>query len=595
MATILQLLETTYTRSTGGFGVSSVFLPHGETLFRQDEPGACLYVVRNGRLRVIHNYGTSEERILRESGRGDCIGELALLSDEIRSATVVAVRDSELFQVSKRDFHVLIKEHPDAALNLLRVITGRLDKRDRREINAQRRLSVAVVPAEESVPIDWFCTTLRMCLPEDRRSLVLTSRHLPPEFAAADAESGNGCDAGVARWLNGKEEDSDFLILQGEVRLTAWGRRCVRQADIILLVGTTGAAEMPGDWEHELASLSENGVRPRLELVLIYEKFRCPHSGRSSPLPSVSRRHHVRIHSKVDLGRLARILIGQDVTLVLGAGGARAFAQIGVLRALEEVGIPVDRVGGTSMGAVVGGHYAMHQDWRRAISDFRRTFLERGNLNDFTLPLQSVLAGRRYDRMLEEMFGEMRIEDLPLSFFAMSCNLTRASAVVHRDGPARKWLGAGASVPGISPPLVHEGELYVDGAVLNSVPVNVAKQDGAGYVIAVDVSAKGDLRLDSAFQGRANGWKVLRSWLPWHSKLRRLPNMFEVLHRTTELSSVESRNLARTLADCYLELPVEHFKLLDWSQFDRLVELGYHSGLAELRGVRAEFPSVSSE
>ena len=543
-------------------------------------------------LRVIHNYGTRQERILRESGRGECIGEMALLSDESRTATVVAIRDSELFRVSKDDFHLLVQQHPETMLDLMRVITGRLDKREQREVNAQRRLTVAVLPAEKSAPVRWFCEALRACLPTDRRSLVLTSQHLPQEFAATAVIGEKEHNGGLARWLNGKEEDHDFLILQGDAELTAWSRRCVRHADIILLLGIAKAAGLPGELERELASLSEPAARPRIELVLVHENFPCSHTGHWSSSPSVSRRHHIRLHSLPDMARLARILIGQDVTLVLSGGGARAFAQIGVLKALAEVGIPIDRIGGTSMGAVIGGHYAMHQDWQGAISDFRRAFVGRGSLNDFTLPLQSIISGKRYVRLLQEMFGEAQIEDLPVGFFCMTCNLTRAAAVAHRSGPAWKWLSASISIPGISPPLVDGGELYADGGVLNNLPVDVAKQDGAGYVIAVDVSTEGDLRQNGAFQGRPSGWQVLRAWLRGDGKLPRFPSMFEVLLRTTELSSVGHRNSARALADCDIRLPVAHFKTFDWAQIDGLVELGYRSGMDALQAVQGDLPSI---
>jgi predicted acylesterase/phospholipase RssA len=589
---MLELLETACIRQPVLPWFTTSFLRHGEILFRQDEQADFLYVVRSGRLRVIHNHGTPQERILRESGRGECIGEMALLSDEGRSATVVAIRDSELFQISKADFHRLVQQHPDTMLDLMRVITGRLDKRDSGSVKVQRRLTVAVLPAESSAPIAWFCETLRMCLPQARRSLVLNSAQFPPELAGYAAPSADEPPAGLARWLSEKEEDKDFLILQGDAPLTAWNRSCVRHADVILLLGIAKGAGLPGELERVLASLSEPAARPRIELVLVHESFPCAHSVSWSSSPLVSRRHHVRMHSQPDLARLARILTGQDVTLVLGGGGARAFAQIGVLKALEELRIPIDRIGGTSMGAVIGAHYALHQDSRRAISEFRRAFVERGRLNDFTLPLQSILSGRRYLRLLQKMFGATRIEDLPLVFFCMTCNLTRAAAVAHCQGPVWQWLSASCSVPGISPPFVHGGDLYVDGGVMNNLPVDVARQDGAGYIIAVDVSAEGGFRLDGDFQGRPSGWQVLRTWLPRHGKVTRFPSMFEVLMRTSELSSVERMNLVRSLADCYLRLPVAHFKLMDWPQIDRLVELGYRHGLEALSPVRAALPSV---
>lgn len=593
MSTLLQLVETVSFPGRDAGGFPRLLVPHGQVVFRENDPGDCLYVVRNGRLRVIQHYETPRQRILGEAGHGECVGEMALLGGSIRGATVVAIRDSELIRVSQQDFDVLIQEHPQPMLDIMRVITRRLDNSNRLAAIAPRRLTLAVIPAGESAPISWFCQTLRDCLPADRRIRLLQRQMLPAELTVASA-SPLECDRRHARWLDEQEQLHDFLILQGEAGLTDWGRRCMRQADIVIVLGTARQESDLATLKGELTSLSEPAARPRLELVLMQEQFPCSGTQRwLQSLPVVSH-HHVRFDSVPDVARVARILLGQDVTLILGGGGARGFAEIGVLKAIEELRIPVDRVGGTSMGAVISSHFALHRDWRRTVEDMRRSFVQGGRLHDYTLPLQSVIRAARYERVLENLFGGIQIEDLPLSFFCMSCNLTQAASVVHRHGPLAKWLGASVSIPGMAPPLVDEGELYVDGGFLNNLPVDVAREAGAGFVIAVDVSPEVDLKLSGGFQGRPSGWEVAANWLRHRKTTAQFPSMFDVLLRTTEMTSVSKKNQVRALADCCVRPTVQGFKMFDWHEIEKLVERGYNAAVESLPALRKKLTSLSN-
>ncbi|MCW5551299.1 MAG: cyclic nucleotide-binding domain-containing protein [Verrucomicrobiae bacterium] len=591
MSTLLQLVETVTFPGRDAGGFPRLLVPHGQVVFRENDPGDCLYVVRRGRLRVLQHYNTPRQRLLGEVGHGECVGEMALLGGSLRSATVVAIRDSELIQVAQKDFDRLIREHPQPMLDIMRVITRRLDTSNRPAASAPQRLTLAVIPASESVPLSWFCQTLRDCLSANRPACLLQSQTLPAELAVAGTGFSDG-DRRLAHWLDEQEQLNSFLILQGETALTAWRRRCLRQADIVIVLGTAREDSELTTLKRELTSLSEPAARPRLELVLVHEQFPCSGTQRWLEALPVAGHHHIRLDSVPDVARVARIFLGQDVTLVLGGGGARGFAEIGVLKAIEELRIPVDRVGGTSMGAVIGGHFALHQDWRRAVADMRRSFVEGGRLHDYTLPLQSIIRAARYERLLANLFGEIQIEDLPLSFFCMSCNLTQAASVIHRQGPLSKWLGASVSIPGMAPPLVDQGELYVDGGFLNNLPVDVAREAGAGYVIAVDVSPEVDLKLSGGFQGRPSGWEVAANWLRHRQSSEQFPSMFDVMLRTTEMTSVSKKNQVRALADCCVRPTVQGFKMFDWHAIEDLVERGYQAAMATLPALREKLPSL---
>ena len=150
--------------------------------------------------------------------------------------------------------------------------------------------------------------------------------------------------------------------------------------------------------------------------------------------------HHVARAS--DIARVARLLTGRGVGIVLSGGGARGFAHIGIVKALREAGIRIDLVGGTSMGAILGAGVAQRWSIEELTERFRRAFVEAKPLRDYTLPLVSLVSGRRVTRMLRHAFGDLTIEDLPLDFFCVSSPpATRSctAAVSCGGGCVRRW------------------------------------------------------------------------------------------------------------------------------------------------------------
>ena len=177
--------------------------------------------------------------------------------------------------------------------------------------------------------------------------------------------------------------------------------------------------------------------------------------------------------------------------------------------------------------------------------------------------------------MMRAMFGETRIEDLWLRYFCVSSNLTRASCEVHRTGILHQCLRASAGIPGFFPPFPHNGDLLVDGGVLNNLPVDVARQLSAGTVIAVDVAARDDLTTRVVGFDSMSGWRLLLDRLNPFSSAPRLPNIAQILSRAATLASIYHCESARRMADLYLQPPVERIGMLEWKALDDISELGY--------------------
>jgi predicted acylesterase/phospholipase RssA len=583
-------METNLETLLGPDAGTTRHLRRGDVLFHQGNRGSSFYLVQSGRLRAIRDLDGEHPVLIGEIGRGELVGEMAVLGDAPRSASVVAIRDSQVTEFSGADLAALPKE---SLLEVMRVLATRI----RRLLDASGRKQslpacIVVLPVGPGLPVDEYCQRLHDSLvAAGGRCALVRGADLPAEFAGLTASDGAEFRR-LGHWLDEAEGKHGMLLLQADWEVTPWTERCLRQADLILLLAKASAEPSKGPAERAIERLPGKAARPRIDLVLLQDEP--PYRGTAAWLAGreITRHHHVRLHSEADKARAGRMLTGSDVSLAFGGGGARGFAHIGILRACEELGIPVDRVGGTSMGSIIGGLAAMGFGWQDVTERIRAQFIPKRRLTQFTLPLLSLDTSRRYIRALEALYGTTLIEDLPINFFCVSCNLTRASVLVHREGPLAKWVGASISVPGIAPPLVEHGELIVDGGLLNNLPVDIAKEDGAGMVVGIDVSPQTEFRLPAAYSGRPQAWDVLWSRISGRrrddpSSLAKpvFPTLAALLYRATSLSSVAGMEKSVRLADCYIKLPVDGYRLLDFEALDPISAIGYESGLTDLQPV----------
>jgi NTE family protein len=286
--------------------------------------------------------------------------------------------------------------------------------------------------------------------------------------------------------------------------------------------------------------------------------------------------HHVR--NTADVGRLARLLTGRGVGLVLAGGGARGFAHIGALKALREARVPIDAVGGASMGAILGAGVAREWPHEELVERIRRTFVDTNPLSDYTLPLMSLVSGRKVTRLLRQEFGEIGIEDLPLPFYCVSSNLTTGRLAIHRTGSLWRWLRASVAIPGVLPPIFHNGEVHVDGGAMNNLPVDVMREVGRGPVIGVDVGADRAFTADFDDVDVPGLWKAM-SW--FRSKKKRV-NIFQILLRAGMVNSAAATLAHRDQTDLLLTPPLESIDMLNWKAFERAIEMGYRYTLGRL-------------
>jgi len=267
---------------------------------------------------------------------------------------------------------------------------------------------------------------------------------------------------------------------------------------------------------------------------------------------------------------------------VFSGGGARGFAHIGVIRALHERRIPIDYIGGTSMGAVIAAQHALGWDWQTMARVNREEWPRCEPQKNYTLPLVALNSARRMDQMLRRMFGDVDIQNLRGKFFCLSTNLTTAAAKVHREGTLWKAVRASVSIPGIGPPAIENGEILVDGGLVDNLPVETMKKFCQGKVYAVDVSEQVEFMSKLSESYTVSGWKLLWQQLNPFCEKPDIPNILNTLYRTTTVGGIRAIESAKSQADLCFEPPVGQFGVFEWKSVEKIIDVGYRYAIKKL-------------
>jgi predicted acylesterase/phospholipase RssA/CRP-like cAMP-binding protein len=571
-------------------------LRRGDVLFHKGERGDAWYVVTSGRLAVVEPAADGQpERLLSEVGRGEGVGEMALLTGQARSATVYALRDAELARFPSELVSELLATRPQVTQAMLRGLALRVMQQSGTPRRADASgLTLTLVPASPQVDIADLARRLTAALGRIGAARQVSSAHLHEVgvgHEAAQRPDTHPTWIRVGAWLDEQSSAHRYLVLVADATSNAWSARAVGHADRVILVGNANADPMPGALERTLLPSAAGQRDVRRLLVLLHRDGTQPARGTARWLDArtVEAHLHVRLDRNDDIERLARRLAGQGVALTLSGGGARCCAHMGVVRALREHGIPIDLVTGTSAGSLAG-YLAATGASDEAMRHSALRFFQARPFKGYTLPLYSLLDGDRLSRALQDQCGDTQLEDLWLPLVVVSANLTRRAVELHTRGPAWQALRASCSLPGLVEPLIRDGELLVDGGLIDNLPVGVARERLAGRVIAVDVTADLDVRTSaSAYPSR---------WLEFAARVAKRrgrlpgapPGMFEVMLHSLLLASLAHTQRMRLEADLCLRPNLAGFGLLALGSHAEIIEAGYRYAREHLAAFTATQP-----
>uniref|UniRef100_A0A8C2U209 lysophospholipase n=1 Tax=Coturnix japonica TaxID=93934 RepID=A0A8C2U209_COTJA len=595
----------------------------GRAVYRQGDKSDCTYIVLNGRLRSVIRMDDGKKHLTGEYGRGDLIGVVEALTHQPRATTVHAVRDSELAKLPEGALTSIKRKFPQVVTRLIHLLGEKIlgslqqgghpfglhsssSKWDAGN-PASNLSTIAIMPVSEEVPLTAFTLELKHALTAVGPALLLTSDNIKQRLGSAALDSIH--EYRLTSWLGQQEDIHRIVLYQADSTLTPWTQRCIRQADCILIVGLGDQEPTVGELER---MLENTAVRAQKQLILLHKEdgplpsrtvewlnmrswcsahlhLHCPRrvfSKRS--LPKLIEMYE-RVFQKTpdrhsDFSRLARVLTGNAIALVLGGGGARGCSQVGVIRALIEAGIPVDMIGGTSIGSFMSALYAEERSfnqmrikarqWAMVMNSVLKTVL------DLTYPITSMFSGAAFNNSISSIFKDKQIEDLWIPYFTITTDITASAMRVHTDGSLWRYIRASMSLSGYMPPLCDpkDGHLLMDGGYVNNLPADVARSLGAKVVIAIDVGSRDETNLTNYGDCLSGWWLLWKRWNPLAEKVK-VPNMAEIQTRLAYVCCVRQLEMVKNSDYCeYIRPPIDRYGTLDFGKFDEICEVGYQHG-----------------
>ncbi|RAK61556.1 cyclic nucleotide-binding protein [Phenylobacterium hankyongense] len=535
-------------------------LPGGQRLYGAGDPADHLYFLRTGRLGAFRREEGHETQFLGVIRPGEPAGEMALVAGAPHSADVVALRDSEIFALPRDVFFDACEADGSVMNELARLMILRTRQ-------AARSGTMGEPSVFGFVPVGQPGALRPMV---DRLGAEVSRLGYSVTVVGVEASSA------PTEWFSDVERTHDFVLYVAEATDTGWRQSVSRQVDRLFRVGR-GDRKPPANMpSHYLAAPLQ--AQQLVDLILLQPADARAPSGSEAWMDATNpaRLFHMRRDNPDDVRRIARVLTGQSVGLVLSGGGARAYAHIGAIKALRERNIPIDFVGGVSMGAIIAAGAAMGWDDAELDRRIREAFVDTSPLDDIALPILALTRGEKVSERLAQHFGDTEIADLWLPFFCLSSNLTTGAYHLHRRGLLRQALRATIALPGVMPPATLDNNVLVDGAVMKNFPADVMRASQLGPIVGVDVTAGRSITADDVARPES-AWR----WI-WSGQWKKGPPIVSLLMRAATVSTGRDLAAAREATDVLVLPDTTKVEIRDWSAYAPAVAEGYRAMLAAL-------------
>lgn len=618
----------------------------GEVIIHEDDPGEAFYLVVSGRCEAFTRLKSGRNRVFEHYHNGDSFGEMPLLSGETHWCSVRALNDSLLLKIDKNDFDDIVDKNPDISRELSARLARRIkDLRSEKE-EAKWSQIIGIGSAVEEIGKTLFGMNVSAALNEETGEpicLIDFSRQ-PAGFDLHDLEPTTG-EGG--EWVHEvtesheggfdyvsanlpEEETRDFLrpffggfvkqynyvfviLPEGMMRGTM---NVYRQCDQVYLLTDTDERviyqtrllineleEKRGHDKEELKVIlarlpegeitKQRGVESQLNYGISY---RLPEI-----TPSPGPNHHERtplvksspeVKYSRNIRRIARQIGNVSVGLALGSGAARGFAHIGVIRVLEEAGIVVDVVAGSSMGALIAAVWASGAD-ADEMEAFAREFREWGGLwswGDLSFPpSKSILRGGHVRRFLDRMLGDSTFSDTEFPLNVVATDLDELEEVSLNSGRLADAVRASISIPMVFEPVRRDNRTLVDGGVLEPIPVQSLMNYGVSRIIAVNPIPPIDVLQEYQRTTQKMRFDEPSSWLSAVKK-QLLPfgegNIIDTFMRSLQAMQAQLATTATSEANIVLEPVVPSANWFDFQEPEKFIEKGEFTAREHLEEIK---------
>lgn len=553
-------------------------LEPAEILCEEGDESGSAYLILSGRVSVSSEQRIGSQRNV-ELGRNQIVGELGVLDRLPRTATVTALRRTTLAELPAEAVDRIIAKNPEVAVHLFRQALKRALHPEPRSDQAK---AVSVVVTSPGVA-EWLRRAAEGELAAHGSIVVVDSNHVDAHLGhpgVAQSDRGSVGASRVDELLHDLETSTDYLLMFGDGSPSEWTLRTAETADRTLVVSS---AHPDPDELRLIAALDDRYRSERLRWwrLIVHSSSASNPADHDPRAATGDRVLHARTDNGSDAARAIRLLSGNAIGLALGGGGARGFGHIGAYRAMLESGIEPDVIVGTSIGSVFG--LAIALDWT---PDDMEMYAEESfsNLLDWTIPIVSFVKGQRISDNISKSFGDFRCESLWRPFSSVVTNLTHSRVDVRQSGPTDQAVRMSVSIPGVLPPMTENGEIFVDGGVLNNLPGDVVASDSSvRTVFALDVSPPMGPHVENPTEPSVSGFAMLAL----RARRRRIPypSATNVVMQTMVAASGRDRKLLMDngTIDFYLHLDIRGSSLLAFDNVGPVVSQGYDSAKAQLQ------------
>ena len=556
-----------------------VTLARGDALMREGDPADHLFVVVSGRF-VVSRAGRAAP--LNEIGAGETIGEIAFFAGGTRTATVTALRDSIVLRLARGDYETLSAKLPAVPAAVTAMLARRLAETSagRPAAPDPRPRTVVIVAAGGGGLAPAHIDRLAQAIGAAGPATIVDAtraRALIPDAAPFGS-------AAATQSLNALEAPAATIVYIADTAATEWSLKAIRQADLVLLVGTFASDPAPNDVERAAASI----LTPAQSRLVLLHPTRREINGTARWLATrrVAMHHHVALDRPDDMARVLRFLAGRAHGLVAGGGGAFCMAHVGLYMALTEAGHAFDIMGGTSGGSAMTAAFAGGATPAEIDAAIETAFVAHKAMRRYTLPRYGLIDHTHYDAELEALFGPRCIEDLWIPFFCVSTNLSENRAEVHRSGPVWQAVRASSSIPVLLPPFyTPEGDMLVDGGLVDNVPVKVMRDLKSGPNVIMSLEAPKLARYPVDYARLPSRGAMLRALANPFAK-QRLPSAPGIGTVLLRALVAHRQDYERFLGadDLHLKPPLPlDMSLLDWHRHREVMDLAYHWGREQLQ------------
>lgn len=540
------------------FGIKQK-LQTGSYLFDEVDEDSAMYILLAGRLRVVKNIET-EPQILGDIAAGSAVGEFAFFTKEKRSASVYAIRNSEILKIDEEAYKSVVKIIPQIAFELPRIIIDRL-----RQTNESNNLGAA--------PKNIALLKLNPNFKADTIYKNMQDAFLDVGIKTILFKEENKAMLHQNLFFEHLEENENVNLIECSSLDEAWTNQCLLYCELIVLIADF--SDSPDIYEIEINSQLHKFPLYKTMLLLAHSKATEKIYNTKAWLQNrrVDLHLHVRENNARDMRRFCRIVSNQAVGLTLGGGGAKGAAHVGAVKALMEAGLEFDFIGGTSAGALYGmGLTITDFNFEKVFEFCELGVKKRVTSRDYHFPFLSLMTGKNMKSFLEAMLEDAHLEDFLIQTFCVSTNYSNASSMMHNTGLARKKAEGSIAIPGIFPPVLIDGHLHIDGGVLDNLPVMAMHTKPVRHVIAISLSPQ--TPYSEEIHEVPSAWKLFINLFKWKNK-NKIPKLPSILINSLTLNNARRRDTIEAQTDMFIEMDLRDYGLLEWDKWREISEKGY--------------------